>query len=81
MDNTFTTDLTARALAAIGALNWGLVGATGFNLVSRILGEDTLASRLIYLLVGAAGLWSAYRLIEETSRPRARIPLANIFSR
>lgn len=43
-------------LLVIGALNWGLVGAFDFNLVDQILGVDTAATRIIYSLVGLAGI-------------------------
>jgi len=44
-------------LVSIGAINWGLVGAFDFNLVSAIFGEGVVA-RVIYVLVGLAGLVS-----------------------
>lgn len=48
-------------LAAIGAVNWGLVGFFDFNLVDAIFGggarETTSAfSRVIYAIVGLCGL-------------------------
>lgn len=43
-------------IAAVGALNWGLVGAFDFNLVSQITGSGTGAERVIYIIVGVAGL-------------------------
>lgn len=46
----------AGAIAIIGALNWGLVGAFGFNLVDAIFGVGSMASRLIYGVVGLSGL-------------------------
>lgn len=42
----------------IGALNWGLIGAFNFNLVDTIFGDMSLLSRIIYILVGVAGLYS-----------------------
>ncbi len=39
-------------LVIIGALNWGLVGLFGFDLVAALLGEMTVLSRIIYSLVG-----------------------------
>ena len=49
---------TALALAIIGAINWGLVGIFKFDLVAWIFGGQTAAfSRIIYALVGMAGLW------------------------
>lgn len=44
------------ALTIIGALNWLLVGAFHWNLVSAIFGDMSLLSRLIYIVVGIAGL-------------------------
>jgi len=42
--------------AGIGALNWGLVGAFEFDLVSRLLGFMTAATRGVYTVIGIAGL-------------------------
>ena len=46
----------ALLLVVIGAVNWGLVGAFEFNLVSFLFGAGTLFSRIIYCLVGISGL-------------------------
>lgn len=43
-------------LTIIGAINWGLIGILDFNLVDTIFGVDSLFSRIIYSLVGIAGL-------------------------
>ena len=50
-------DWIALVLMIIGAINWGLVGAFGFNLVSALFGEMSTLSRIIYVLVGLAGLY------------------------
>ncbi|MBB1600463.1 DUF378 domain-containing protein [Variovorax sp. UMC13] len=50
-------DWLSLVLMIIGAINWGLVGAINFNLVAAILGEQTLAARVVYVLVGLAGLY------------------------
>lgn len=50
-------DWVALILMTVGAINWGLVGAFGFDLVAFLLGPMTLASRAIYVLVGLAGLY------------------------
>ena len=49
------------ALSIIGAINWGLIGFLNFNVVDAIFGggsreETSSLSRLIYSLVGLAGL-------------------------
>ena len=48
----------ALTLVIIGALNWGLVGFFNFNLINAIFGMGTWISRIIYSIVGLAGLWS-----------------------
>lgn len=47
---------TALVLTVIGAINWGLVGLFNFDLVATILGNMSVASRVVYTLVGIAGL-------------------------
>ncbi|MGL4989711.1 MAG: DUF378 domain-containing protein [Sarcina sp.] len=44
-------------LVIVGALNWGLIGLFGFNLVEAIFGLGIL-STIIYILVGIGGLYS-----------------------
>lgn len=46
----------AFLLVIIGALNWGLVGLFAFDLVAAIFGEMTVASRIVYTLVGLSAL-------------------------
>ena len=43
-------------LASLGAINWGLVGVFHFNLVSTLLGDMTMPARVVYGLVGVAGV-------------------------
>lgn len=51
-------DTLALILSIIGSLNWGLVGIFKFDLVAWIFGGQTATvSRIIYTLVGLAGLW------------------------
>lgn len=50
-------DVLVWSLLTIGAFNWGLVGFFNFNLVGFILGPMTLASRVVYSLVGLAALY------------------------
>ncbi len=46
----------AYILTLIGALNWGLVGIAGFDLVAAIFGIGLIAN-IIYSLVGISALW------------------------
>lgn len=49
----------ALSLVIIGALNWLLVGAFQLDLVAMIFGSTAaIGSRIVYGLVGLAGLWS-----------------------
>ena len=51
-------DTIAQILSIIGCLNWGLVGLFRFDLVAWLFGGvDSLVSRIIYTLVGLAGVW------------------------
>ena len=43
-------------LTIIGAINWGLIGLLDFNLVSFLFGDMSMLSKIIYSLVGIAGL-------------------------
>jgi uncharacterized membrane protein YuzA (DUF378 family) len=53
-------DIVVTVLLVIGALNWGLVGFFGLNLVEAIFGEAAILTRVIYGLVGLSGLYEAY---------------------
>ena len=60
-------DKLALTLAIIGALNWGSIGLFGFDAVAFLFGGQTGAiSRVIYTLVGLAGLWCITLLFRET---------------
>lgn len=48
----------ALTLVIIGAINWLLVGLFKFNLVDAIFGSLSILARIIYIIVGIAGLWS-----------------------
>ena len=61
-------DWLALVLTIIGALNWGLVGLAGVDLVAELFGQMSALSRIIYVLVGLAGLWLIY-LAYRASRP------------
>lgn len=49
---------TALTLVIVGALNWLLIGLFDFDLVATLFGEMSLLSRIVYSLVGIAGLIS-----------------------
>jgi len=51
-------DSAALILIIIGAVNWGLIGFFQFDLVATLFGDMTSFSRIVYALVGIAGLYS-----------------------
>ena len=53
------TAWVAMALTVIGALNWGLWGFFQFDLVASLFHGNTSAmSRVVYAIIGIAGLMS-----------------------
>lgn len=44
------------ALCLIGALNWGLIGFFGLDLVALLFGPMTFLTRLVYALVGLSAI-------------------------
>lgn len=62
-------DKLALLLVIIGALNWGLIGLFNFDLVASLFGgQEALLSRIVYSLVGAAGLYSITFLLGNKVR-------------
>ena len=62
-------DTLALILSIIGSVNWGLVGIFQFDLVSWIFGgQDAVWSRIIYAVIGLAGLW-CITLLFRKNRP------------
>ncbi|MDY3242922.1 MAG: DUF378 domain-containing protein [Candidatus Limiplasma sp.] len=58
----------ALVLVIIGAINWALIGVFQFDLVAWIFGSQAAVwSRIVYTLVGAAGLWCISLLFPEHS--------------
>ena len=47
---------SSLALSIIGCINWGLVGLFNFNLVEYLLGDGSLITRIVYVLVLISGL-------------------------
>ena len=61
-------DKIALVLAIIGALNWGAIGLFGFDVVAFLCGgQMAMVSRIIYALVGLAGLWCISLLFRENA--------------
>jgi uncharacterized membrane protein YuzA (DUF378 family) len=55
--NLKALDTAALILVIIGAVNWGLVGIANLDLVNLILGKIPILAKLVYIVVGVAGLY------------------------
>ena len=59
-------DRLSLILVIIGAVNWGLIGLLRFDLVAMIFGsQSAVMSRIVYGLVGLAGLWCITLLFRD----------------
>lgn len=50
-------DYVILTIVIIGAVNWGLIGFFGIDLVAWLFGSMTLFSRIVYGIVGICGLY------------------------
>ena len=65
-------DRIALLLTIIGAFNWGSIGLFRFDIVAWIFGgQDALVSRIIYTLVGLAGIWCVSLLFRAREKYRS----------
>lgn len=52
----------ALLVAALGGLNWGLVGIAGVDVVATVLGDGTAPTRAVQAAFGAAALYCLFML-------------------
>lgn len=68
-------DKIALILVIVGALNWGGIGLFGFNTVAFLCGGPlTILARIIYTVVGLAGLWCVTLLFRNTEDSTGHAP-------
>lgn len=60
-------DYVSLVIITIGALNWGLVGLFGFNLVDTLFGAGSIVAKIVYIIVGLAGLYTLYLTFKISS--------------
>lgn len=59
-------DNISLILVIIGAINWGSIGIFGFDIVGTIFGgQGSILSRIIFAIVGLAGLWTISILFKD----------------
>ena len=63
------SDRIALCLTIIGAINWGSVGLFSFDIVAWLFGgAGSAISRIVFTLVGLAGLWCISLLFRERDK-------------
>lgn len=63
-------------LIVIGGLNWGLIGFFNFDIVAAIFGTMSVASRVVYALVGLAALYKLIKVL--AGKPNMSAPSATV---
>lgn len=64
-------DWVAMALLIIGGLNWGVVGLLNVDVVAAVFGTQSPLSRIVYVVVGLAALYSIYTSRKMAARKSA----------
>ena len=60
-----TLQKVCLVLLIVGAINWGLIGLFDFNLVETLFGAENVITRVVYVLVGIAGIVDISLLFEN----------------
>ena len=66
-------NIVALSVVILGALNWFLVGVFSWNLITAIFGLG-IVTRILYAIVGLAGIWLLIQLIVRRTRLFSRDP-------
>lgn len=56
------TKMLVGWVLALAAINWGLVGLVGVNLVETIFGSSGVITKVVYILIGLAGVYKVYMM-------------------
>jgi uncharacterized membrane protein YuzA (DUF378 family) len=56
MNTHYYIGLVCFILVIFGALNWGMVGVFGIDVVARLFGPGNIGAKIVYILIGAAGI-------------------------
>ncbi|KKU90780.1 MAG: hypothetical protein UY23_C0007G0004 [Candidatus Jorgensenbacteria bacterium GW2011_GWA1_48_11] len=55
----------SKWLVVLGALEVGLMGVMNFDIIGSLLGSWPMLVKVVYMLIGAAGLWGAYAMLTK----------------
>ena len=61
-------DLASWILCTIAALHLGLVGAFNYNVFDTVLGAGSMATRIIYAIIGLLGLYSVGHMLKHAKK-------------
>ncbi len=65
-----TLNKIALVLCIIGGLNWGSIGFFQFDFIAWIFGgQDSMVSRIVYVIVAVAAVWCISIIFEEEEEP------------
>jgi uncharacterized membrane protein YuzA (DUF378 family) len=62
-------DYAAMVLLIIGGLNWAMVGLLDIDVVATLFGPGSPATRIVYVIVGLAALYSIYTAMKLSRQP------------
>lgn len=63
-----TVKMVSKWLVVLGALEVGLMGALGFDLVGSVLGSWPMVVKVLYVLIGVAALWGVYAMLTNKKK-------------
>lgn len=63
-------DYVAMVLLIVGGLNWGMVGLFDVDMVATLFAPGSALTRIVYVLVGLAALYSVYTTAKMASSKR-----------
>jgi len=64
-------DYLAMALLIVGGLNWAMVGLFDVDMVATLFGTGSPATRIVYVVVGLAALYSIYTTAKMAGSKRS----------
>ncbi|MEK7497771.1 MAG: DUF378 domain-containing protein [Patescibacteria group bacterium] len=60
--------MVSKWLVVLGAVEVGLMGVMGYDLLGGLLGTWPMVVKVVYALVGASGLWGAYAMLTNKKK-------------
>lgn len=58
-------NLIAMILLLVAGLNWGLVGVFNYNLVTSVLGDASMMTKVLYALMGICALYEGFQFLQK----------------